>query len=205
MDATVKDYLKYIKRRCPKLTETDLEYIGKKLYLSEIPAKAFYLEQNENQSQIGYVLKGLIRTFYTTPEGEEITVAFNQENGPVADYKILEHPLPSRFSFQAIEDSLVINFPYEHLIDCADKIPAFERFIRLILEETFLRISARMEGFLFYAAEDRYLKFIRENPGLLRRISVSHLCSFLGITRQALTRIRKKIICPDLPPDASFR
>lgn len=194
MQPLIEKYLQHIKDRCPKLTESDLQYIGEKLYLSEIPAKAFYLEQNENQMQIGYVLKGLIRTFYTTPNGEEITVTFNQENTPIADYKILEQPMPSRFSFQAIEDSLVINFPYKHLMDCAEKIPVFERFIRLILEELFLRMSVRMEGFLFYAAEERYLKFIEENPNLLNRISVSHLCSFLGITRQALTRIRKKII-----------
>jgi hypothetical protein len=52
----------------------------------------------------------------------------------------------------------------------------------------------RIEGFIFGNAESRYLSFARENPALLNRVSVSHLASFLGIERQSLTRIRKRLV-----------
>jgi DNA-binding MarR family transcriptional regulator len=52
----------------------------------------------------------------------------------------------------------------------------------------------RIEGFIFGNAESRYLSFVRENPALLNRVSVSHLASFLGIERQSLTRIRKRLV-----------
>ena len=52
----------------------------------------------------------------------------------------------------------------------------------------------RIEGFLFENAETRYLEFVKENPDLFNRVSLSHLASFLGIERQSLTRIRKKLI-----------
>jgi DNA-binding MarR family transcriptional regulator len=52
----------------------------------------------------------------------------------------------------------------------------------------------RIESFLFENAETRYLEFVQENPDLFNRVSLSHLASFLGIERQSLTRIRKKLI-----------
>lgn len=52
----------------------------------------------------------------------------------------------------------------------------------------------RIEAFLFETAEQRYLNFIRQQPEIFNRVSVTHLCSYIGVKRQSLTRIRKKLI-----------
>jgi DNA-binding MarR family transcriptional regulator len=64
----------------------------------------------------------------------------------------------------------------------------------LVAEEVLKMQQRRIEGFIFGNAESRYLSFVRENPALLNRVSVSHLASFLGIERQSLTRIRKRLV-----------
>jgi hypothetical protein len=64
---------------------------------------------------------------------------------------------------------------------------------RLVAEKVLTILNDRVESFLFNTAEERYLKFINENPDLIQRVSLTHLSSFLGIERQSLSRIRSKI------------
>jgi CRP-like cAMP-binding protein len=71
--------------------------------------------------------------------------------------------------------------------------PKFEKYGRLITEEILKMQQHRIESFIFQTAEERYLDFIKQNPDLYNRISLSHLCSYLGIERQTLTRIRQKL------------
>ncbi len=72
-------------------------------------------------------------------------------------------------------------------------LTCIERFGRLIAEAVLKFQQKRIESFLFDTAEARYLEFIKENPGLFNRVSLSHLSSYLGIERQTLTRIRQKL------------
>jgi len=81
-----------------------------------------------------------------------------------------------------------------HIQKGYEQFPIFERYGRLIAEEVLKMQQKRIEGFLFENAETRYLEFVKENPDLFNRVSLSHLASFLGIERQSLTRIRKKLI-----------
>jgi hypothetical protein len=64
----------------------------------------------------------------------------------------------------------------------------------LIAEQILIKKQERIESFLFENAEERYLKFVENHSNIINRISVSHLSSYLGIERQSLTRIRKKLI-----------
>jgi CRP/FNR family transcriptional regulator, anaerobic regulatory protein len=82
---------------------------------------------------------------------------------------------------------------YEDIQYNYQQFPAFERYGRLIAEEILKRQQARIESFIFQTAEERYLNFIEYHPTLFNRISLSHLCSYLGIERQSLTRIRQKL------------
>ena len=87
----------------------------------------------------------------------------------------------------------MVNLSYHHIQQGYDRLPNLERYGRLIAEEVLMSQQKRIESFLFDNAETRYLDFVRENPDLFNRISLSHLSSYLGIERQSLTRIRKKL------------
>ncbi len=78
--------------------------------------------------------------------------------------------------------------------ECYTKYKNFEKYGRLVAENLLVMKNNRIESFLFENAEQRYLNFVKENAELLSRISLTHLSSFLGIERQSLTRIRKKLI-----------
>lgn len=100
---------------------------------------------------------------------------------------------PSPLSFQCIESSTIINFSIDHLYKAYEQIPKFERYGRLIVEEKLKNQQQRLEGLLFKNAEQRYIDFANQYSQLFNRITISQLCSYLGVERQTVTRIRKKL------------
>jgi CRP-like cAMP-binding protein len=182
-----------MKSLCPKLTDVELEYIEGGLAITELKSRHFYIHAGVIQNEIGFLYSGLIRSFYVDENGNEMTVNFIRENRYATHYSAFINRTPSRYHFQCIEPSVVVNLSYHHIRNGYDKFPGIERYGRLIAEAVLQFQQKRIESFLFETAEKRYLDFIHENPDLFHRVSLTHLASFLGIERQTLTRIRQKM------------
>lgn len=189
----MEDYLASLKAVCPQLTEAELAMFASRTSVVELKRKAYFLEAGKTQRAIGFVLQGLVRSFYVDPAGNEITVGFYAEGDYATHYQAFIARQPSRYAIQCLEPAKLICLSYEDLQWLYGWSPNFERYGRLIAEEILKRQQARIESFIFQTAEQRYLDFIRRYPVLFNRISLSQLCSFLGIERQTLTRIRQKI------------
>ncbi len=94
---------------------------------------------------------------------------------------------------ECLEPCIIIALKYKDIQEGYDKFKSNERYGRLIAEKVLTIQTDRVESFLFETAEERYLNFIKDHPGLINRISLTHLSSYLGIERQSLSRIRSKI------------
>jgi CRP-like cAMP-binding protein len=186
-------YFDSIKSLCPKLTEVELKYIERGLTISEFNSKHFYIHANTIQQDIGFVYKGLLRSFYIDKKGNEITVNFIRENRYATHYTAFINRSPCKYYFQCIEPTIIVNLSYTHIQNGYNQFPGIERYGRLVAEAVLQFQQKRIESFLFESAEERYLDFIKDNPDLINRVSISHLSSYLGIERQTLTRIRQKL------------
>lgn len=193
MEIAIKVYLESYKKICHKITEEELLYISKRLTISEFKAKQYYLKAEQIQLSIGYIISGLIRSFYIDDKGNEITIGFFKENEYVTDYGAFVRQKPSKYYLQCIEPSVVVNLPYAVMQEGYDLYKNIERYGRLVTEEVLVMQQTRLESFLFEKAEERYLNFIKRSPDLFNRISLTYLSSYLGIERQSLSRIRKQI------------
>jgi CRP-like cAMP-binding protein len=151
------------------------------------------LKRGEIQKEMGFVCKGLLRRYFINEKGNEKTTGFTRENEFVTDYPAFIRQKPTKYFLQCLEPSLIIKLSYKTIQESYEKFKNSETQGRLIAEKVLIILSDRVEGFLFTTAEERYLKFISENPELIHRISLTHLSSFLGIERQSLSRIRKRI------------
>lgn len=178
---------------CSDLTEKELEFILSKVSITKIKSKTFYLKAGRIQESLGFVYSGLLRSYYLTDDGKEITTAFLSENNTATDYRSFIQQTPSKFYIKTLEPCILINLSYNSLQECYSKFKTFEKYGRLIAEYLLNKRQNKIESFLFENAEQRYLNFIKDNPSLLNRITLTHLSSFLGIERQSLTRIRKNI------------
>ena len=186
-------YLNAVRTLCPNVSHTALNYLKSGLRVVELQPKHFFIHANVIQQEIGFVFQGLIRAFYIDIQGNEITVNFVQENRYATHYTAFITRTPGKYYFQCIEPTILVKLSYDHIQTGYDKFPDIERYGRLIAEEVLKFQQKRIENFLFDTAEQRYLDFIKENPDLFNRVSLSHLSSFLGMERQTLTRIRQKL------------
>jgi len=193
MNEPVLQFLESVKALCPKVTTAELSYLERGLTLSELRSKHYYMHASTIQREIGFVHQGLMRSFYIDQKGNEITVNFIREGRYATDYTAFITRSPSKYYFQCIEPTLLVNLSYEHIQAGYDNFPNLERYGRLVAEAVLKVQQTRIERFLFETAEARYLSFVAENPDLFNRVSLSHLSSYLGIERQTLTRIRQKL------------
>jgi CRP-like cAMP-binding protein len=175
------------------MTDAELQGFASKLSFRELKKKELFIEAGKVQKAIGFIAEGLVRSFYIDNDGAERTIGFYQEGDYATHYPAFITQQPSHYSIQCLEPTSMVLLAYTDMQDIYQELPGFERYGRLVAEEILKRQQARIESFVFQTAEERYLDFIHQYPTLFNRISLSHLCSFLGIERQTLTRIRQRL------------
>ena len=178
---------------CPELSEAAWGYVANNCQPFNVSAKEIIIEEHKIQKHIYFLNSGLVRGFYINEKGEEITIHFVNNTGWITHYTALISETPSKYIFQALEQCELIALPFQVIQEGYRQFKGLERFGRLIAERVLLHQQNRIEGFQFLTAEQRYLRFIEDYPALFNRVSISHLSTYLGIQRQSLTRIRKKI------------
>lgn len=193
MKDAINAYLNTVKTICPKVTSNELNYIESGLNVNELKPKDFYISANMIQNEIGFVFSGLLRFFYVDKKLNQITVKFVCENEFATDFPAFINQTPSKYYFQCIEPTIIVSLSLQHILEGYEKFPILERYGRLVAEEIVKIQQKRIASFLFETAEERYIQFVKEYPTLFNRVSVSDLSSYLGIERQSLTRIRKKL------------
>jgi len=193
MESATDMYLKSVRAICPNLTAAELSQFESKITFKELKKKEIFLQSGKVQKAIGFIAEGLVRSFYIDNDGNEITVGFYKEGDYATHYPAFITRQKSLYTIQCLEPTQMVCLTYEDQQWIYQQSVNFERYGRLITEEILKRQQARIESFIFETAEQRYLNFIEKHPVLFNRISLSHLCSFLGIERQSLTRIRQKL------------
>lgn len=186
-------YLRAVQRLCPEITADDFAPFAQRIGVKELAKRDVFLESGEVQKHLGFVVEGLVRSFYVDGEGTERTIGFYAEGEYATHYPSFIARKPSNYTIQCIEPTVLACFTYEDLQWIYQRSPRFERYGRLVAEEVINAQQARIESFVVRTAEERYLQFVEERPTLANRVSLSHLCSYLGVERQSLTRIRQKI------------
>ena len=152
----------------------------------------FLLKEGKICRQVGFIEKGLFRTFYLR-DGEEITTCFCKENTITCSYKSLITQSPSELSIQAIEDCELIAFQYEDLEKLYMKDLFWQQVGRLAAENEFMIMEHYTRFINDLPAQDRYQQILKNDPSLLNRVPLVYLASYLQIKPETLSRIRKKL------------
>ena len=152
-----------------------------------------FIDLGSNNKNVGFIVKGLIRAYCIDEEGEEKTVLLRLENQFVASHEVIILNKPSRFIYEALENTFLVSVDYNVLKKLIYSNPKLEQikndFLLMMLSESL----TRMEEFVLLSPEQRYLKLINSNPGLLNRVPDKYIANLIGITAVSLSRIRKRI------------
>ncbi|WP_299245622.1 Crp/Fnr family transcriptional regulator [uncultured Aquimarina sp.] len=193
-----QQYLDSYLKICPQLKKDELNFIRDNLSITQLEKRQFYLKSGQIQKEMSFVHQGLLKSYYIDKQGKKVTISFIDENFYAADYPSFIQQKPSKYYIETIEPTIMVNLSYAAMQKAYKNYKNFENYGRLIAEQILLKKQDRIESFLFENAEERYIRFIKKNQDILPRISVSDLSSYLGIERQSLTRIRKKLIEKDV-------
>jgi CRP/FNR family transcriptional regulator len=193
MQEEINAYLNFIRTICPLMPEADLLKLGSSLTVQKFKKNEYFIKTGQVQKCLGFIINGLMRSYYIDNDGDEQTMRFMANMEFVIDYPALLCNEPTKYNFHCLADTILVMIPYEAILESYNT-HQFDRFGRIIAEKVLQIHHARVESFLFETAEQRYIKFVQQRPDLSNKVSVTHLCSYLGVKRQTLTRIRKKII-----------
>lgn len=142
---------------------------------------------------IGFVTAGIFKYYYLDKNGTEYIKHFTMEGDFVASYSSFLNQTPSLYFIEALEDAEILAISFIDYINALDSRADWQTIARKYTEEIYRIKEVRESSLLKETAEQRYYRFLHENPGLDQRIKQKYIASFLGISPVSLSRIRKRL------------
>lgn len=176
------------------LSEEDFEYARTLFIPKKLKKKRILIGEGEICKYTVFVEKGLLRSYKADDKGNEHILQFALEGWWMGDlYSFLTNET-TLYNIEALEDSelLLITKPSWDLL--LEKVPAFERYFRVLIQNNLINTQRRLMGSFSETAEEKYKKLLREFPDILQRVPQHMIASYLGITRETLSRTRSQII-----------
>lgn len=178
--------------RLIQLTEDEKGIFSSLVECIDYKRREYILQEGQVCKYEYFVLKGCLRSFYINEDTTEHTTMFAPEGWWSGNLKSFVRNTSSDFYLEAIEPSTVLRLSKLNLEKLYQKVPKFERYFRILLQNRLLATQDRINHHLSFSATERYDKFLREYPKLVQRVPQKYIASYLGITPTYLSRLRKK-------------
>ncbi len=181
-----------------------IEFIGKHISISDeemndmlriiqtatYAKNDFILKQGSVPREIGFVVRGCVRMFYTDENGEEHTTGIIPENHPITASGFLSNPVPSPQNVVALEPVELITTSRNDFFDFLEKYPRYESALRKIISEYMVLQGEQSRLLRIPSARERYEALLKFHPDIIQRVPLKYIASYLGITHETLSRIR---------------
>lgn len=195
MDKNIYDnlWMNLLKNNPISIDEENISLLSDIFKLRILKKDAFFLQEGENSTEIGFIISGIFRSYYVDKIGNDITKYFYTEGGILFSYAAYLSQKESMYYIQALEDSEIL----------VAKISDFERiiegnyqlllFYKKMIDRVLVIKEEHASSFKLLNSIERYKQFLATYPDLEKRIKQYYLASYLGITPVSLSRIRKKL------------
>ncbi len=175
------------------IKESLLQEILTNCHCADIKKDEFLLSQGENSHQSYFVQNGLLRQYSIDSKGKEHILQFAPENWFLSNRESEYLHLPSSYFIQALEDSQIFILEKELFLQLAHNNAQFAEFNLQLLHKHIASLQKRITQLQSYSAKERYLDFIKTYPDLMLRVPQIYVASYLGITPESLSRVRKQL------------
>ncbi|WP_069675803.1 Crp/Fnr family transcriptional regulator [Formosa sp. Hel1_33_131] len=174
------------------LTESEWLVFSESFIVKHYNKGEYLLKADDLCDYVGFVDKGFFTFFYLI-EGVQHIRGFFFPNEFISNYSCFLLENKSKFNIQALEDSSVTLIHRDALFRSYKKLPKVQELSRNIVENLYIEVSEKYESFFLKTAEERYLELINSRPTIIQRIPQYMIASYLGITPEGLSRIRKRL------------
>jgi CRP-like cAMP-binding protein len=175
------------------LNEEEIELLSSVTRTKSLKPGEFLLREGEICKYESFVTRGCVKTYYQDENGFEHIIDFSIEEWWADDLYSLLTQTPSKSSIKAIEPTDVLQISKFDLEVLYQKVPKLERFFRILFQNAFITQREQINQALAVSAEERYLTFLKKKPYAEHRFSQKDIASYLGITPQFLSALKKKV------------
>lgn len=174
------------------ITDSDWQFFSSKLQKVTFKKHSVLLELGTVETYLSFIVKGIVR-FYVPGEETDLTFGFLFENEFVTGYDSFLTQSSSKYEIETLTDTTLWRISYADLEEVYTHTNTGNVIGRKMAEAMFLIKSKRELSLLSQSAEERYLDLFLERPKLLQHIPLKYIASYIGVTPQALSRIRRRI------------
>lgn len=140
-----------------------------------------------------FVVSGCLRNYYANEQGTERIIFFAEENWWVGDLVSFLQETPTKLNLQAIEDSELLIISKKNFELGLKNFPGFLEYYQKGTQKTYTKLQEQLGQSTADSAESKYLRLLKERPSLLLRVPQHHIATYLGITPESLSRLRRKL------------
>lgn len=175
------------------ITQDQYQLIERVLIKKYVKKKKDLLTEGEISKYLYFITRGCLRSYKVDSDGAEHVMQLVVEDHWIGDLFSLTTQTPGQLNIEAIEDSEVMLLPYGELEKLYDQVPSLERFSRKLYQKAYVTAQQRINDSRSFTAEERYRELIKSTPHLAQRVPLIYIASYLGITPESLSRIRKQM------------
>ena len=186
------DYIQEISGK--RLSDDDKRLLTTHFKPKKLRKRQYFLQEGDVCKYIGFIIKGSARTFTVDEKGHEHTMKLSVEQWWLADFESFYLLTPSRFNIEALEALEVLQVTNAQITEFLQDIPAFSAMASIINQNYTIANQKRMQAAISYTAEERYEELIHNYPHFLNRFPQNLIASYLGLSRETLSRIRKNAV-----------
>lgn len=178
--------------RLVSIEEEDMNKIMSCLTSQKVKRNTIILSQGQVCTQFCFLVKGCMRTYYITKEGQEKTRLVSFGNAPITSLTSFITQTPSVEYIDALEDSILLSISYTDFFKFLDEVPGWNLFYQKNLELAFAFQNSRIEDLVTLSAKDRYEKLLKDQPHYIQLLSNRVVATYLGISQETLSRLKSK-------------
>lgn len=175
------------------LNEEEQQAIVKEIRIEEYKKGTMLLRQGDVPTTCYFVLKGCVRQYSIDETGKEVTSNFYTEEQAIANFNYHKQDKSSPYSFTCVEDCILVVGDLDTEKDMYNKYTQLKTMTRKMIEEKLGDMQDEMASFIASTPEERYKALLQKRPHLIDRVLQHQLASYLGITPESLSRIKKRI------------
>ncbi|CAG9614789.1 hypothetical protein BACCIP111899_04022 [Bacillus rhizoplanae] len=184
--------LKYL-TKFTTFNEEEQQAIVKDILIEEYKKGTMLLRQGDVPTKCYFVLKGCVRQYSIDETGKEVTSNFYTEEQAIANFNYHKQDKSSVYSLTCVEDCILVVGDLDTEKDMYNKYTQLETMTRKMIEEKLGDMQDEMASFIASTPEERYKALLQKRPHLVNRVPQHQLASYLGITPESLSRIKKRI------------
>lgn len=186
------DALKQYINRYVSCSDEEFELITPYLKLQTFKKRELILSEGQICKQYYFITEGLVRFYYIDEKASEVITQFAIEHWWFTNYESYILKRPSRVYIQAIEPTTLLSISKFQFDELLNKLPKLERFFRLITENMLIATQKKYEYYLKMSSKDKYDEIVKHLPQLIQRVPQYMIASYLEISPEYLSQIRKQ-------------